>query len=264
MTAIPELGRRTAGNARVLIVADLHLDQWKHDGLDPLEQLDATEWQSLDGVIVAGDLSNAAMRKWPRFLDRLAKCAPPGTVHVMPGNHDYYDLDPEADPALAELCRQHGVGFAQMAELRIAGELFLCATLWSDFVLPADPKGMDDFRRIRSPAGGPLQIGDLQAVHRRHLAWLDDRLTACEGRATVVTHHLPHPSLLPPDYRHPGGFASDLGWLMRKHRPREWLFGHAHGAPDAIIEEVPCRNVALGPPSFRGPDASARLNELIR
>ena len=56
----------------ILVVADLHLDQWKHQGRDPLEGLSGAEWAGLDGLIVAGDLSNAATRKWPRFLARLA------------------------------------------------------------------------------------------------------------------------------------------------------------------------------------------------
>jgi len=253
----------SASEPRILIVADLHLDQWKHAGLDPLDHLDAEAWGMLDGMIIAGDLSNSALRKWPRFLDRLAAKLPPDRIHVFPGNHDFFDLAIDAEDRLAGLCHQHGLNYAQQSEVVIGGRRFLCTTLWTDFSLPADPAAMDDFRRIQGPGGGVLRVDDLRELHRRQVAWLDARLDACGGEAAIVTHHVPHPSLVPPDYSHPGGFASDLGWLMRKHRPQGWLFGHAHGAPDGVIEGVECRNVGLGPPSFRGTDASARLLELI-
>ncbi len=249
--------------ASVLVVADLHLDQWKHRGQDPLEGLSPAQWAGLDGLIVAGDLSNAAARKWPRFLARLAGRMDPARIHILPGNHDYYDLRLDEDAPLAALCADHGVNFAQEAEVRIAGQHFLCATLWSDFRLPADPAALTDFTRISGPTGAALNIADIQRLHQRQLDWLQARLAACDGRAMVVTHHVPHPDLLAPGTRAPGAFASDLGALMRRHRPQGWLFGHAHDAQSREIEGVACRNVALGPPVHRGADPGARLGDLI-
>lgn len=245
----------------VLVVADLHLDQWKHRGIDPLEALPNAEWAALDGLIVAGDLSNAAMRKWPRHLARLARRMEPARIHVIPGNHDYYDLRLGDDAALAGLCRDHGVQFAQTAEITIAGQRFLCATLWTDFALPADPARLTDFTRIAGE-NGPLSVSEVQHLHRAQRDWLDAQLAACAGRAIVVSHHVPHPDLLAPRMRAPGGFASDLGALMRRHRPQGWLFGHAHDALSLEIEGVPCRNVALGPPVHCA-DPGARLRDLI-
>lgn len=247
--------------AKVLVTADLHLDQWKHQGLDPLEALADAEWAALDGLIVAGDLSNAALRKWPRHLARLARRMDPARIHVIPGNHDYYELRLGDDAALAGLCRDHGVNLAQTAEIDIAGQHFLCATLWTDFAHPADPAHLTDFTRIAG-AGGALSLAEVQHLHRAQRDWLDARLRACAGRAIVVTHHVPHPGLLAAGTRAPGAFASDLGALMRRHRPQLWLFGHAHDAQSREVEGVPCRNVALGPP-VHCKDPGARLRALI-
>ena len=246
---------------RVLVVADLHLDQWKHRGIDPLDALPNAEWAALDGLIVAGDLSNAAMRKWPRFLGRLAGRMDPARIHVIPGNHDYYGLRLGDDAALAGLCRDHGINLAQKAEIGIAGQRFLCATLWTDFALPADPARLTDFARIAG-ASGPLSLPEMQHLHRAQRDWLDARLAACAGRAIVVSHHVPHPDLLAPGMRAPGAFASDLSALMHRHRPQGWLFGHAHDALSLEIAGVPCRNVALGPPVHCA-DPGARLRDLI-
>ena len=63
--------------------------------------------------------------------------------------------------------------------------------------------------------------------------------------------------------RQPGGFASDLGRIMRDHRPQGWLFGHAHDAQSLEIAGVACRNVALGPPVHCA-DPGARLRALVQ
>lgn len=237
---------------RIMVVADLHLDHWKHAGLNPLDALTMPEWAMLDGLIVAGDLSNQATRKWPRFLSALTDRVSPDRIFVLPGNHDYYGLSLGQDDALAAICAAHGVGFAQKRRLTIAGRHFLCATLWS-----ADPQPGRDMDRI---TGATPQA--VAALHRQHLEWLDAALAECGGDATVVTHHAPHPALLPPDQALPGSFASDLSALIGRHRPRQWLFGHAHRAHSAVIEGCFCRNVTLGPPAQR-PDPGTRLRQLV-
>ncbi|SMO66254.1 metallophosphoesterase family protein [Paracoccus laeviglucosivorans] len=239
--------------ARIMVVADLHLDHWKHAGRNPLDALTMPEWAMLDGLIVAGDLSNEALRKWPRFLSALTDRVAPGRIHIVPGNHDYYGLSLDRDDALADICAAHGVGFAQERTVTIAGQRFLCATLWTDI---AQDLGRD---ADRIAGASPRTI---TAMHRRHVGWLDHALAESGPDATVVTHHAPHPDLLPPDQPMPDLFASDLGALIRRHRPRQWLFGHAHRAHSAVIEGCYCRNVAFGPPAHR-PDPGARLRQLI-
>jgi hypothetical protein len=41
-----------------------------------------------------------------------------------------------------------------------------------------------------------LRPADIAALHRHQRDWLAAWLAACGGRATVVTHHVPHPALL--------------------------------------------------------------------
>ena len=108
-----------------------------------------------------------------------------------------------------------------------------------------------------------MSVADIQHMHAVQRDWLAERLAACGGQAMVVTHHVPHPDLLAPGARAPGAFASDLGAVMRRHRPQGWLFGHAHDAQSLEIAGVVCRNVALGPPVHCS-DPGARLRALIQ
>jgi hypothetical protein len=75
---------------RVLIVADLHLDQWLASGRDPFAALDPDDLSQLDALIVAGDLSDKPKVRWPHALDHIAKYVDPGKTWIVPGNHDYY------------------------------------------------------------------------------------------------------------------------------------------------------------------------------
>ncbi len=234
--------------ATVLIVADLHLDLWKRTERDPLEALPEEFWHGLDAVIVAGDLSNDPLRKWPRHLGRLTALTGPGKVHVIPGNHDYYKLGIDRADELARLCAEAGASLALRRELRFGATRFLCATLWTDQALAGDLSEGLDLHRIPGPDGRRLSAEDLLACHREDLAWIEARLaTPWAGRTVVVTHHAPHPGMLGDHV--PALFASDLGALIARHAPALWLSGHTHERTQLRLGETELRNISFGTPS---------------
>lgn len=253
---------------KVLIVADLHLDVWKRSGRDPFEAVPAAVWAGLDAVIVAGDLSNEACRKWPRHLARLAALVGGERVYVLPGNHDYYGLRFGDDAVLAGLCREAGVQFAQKRVLTFGNWRFLCATLWTDQALAGRAALVHsaDFRRILPVSGeGSLAPEDWRAVHLDHLNWLEANLsTPWPGETYVVTHHAPHPVALAKTDR-AAGFASDLSALMERHPPAGWFFGHVHRRCEVMLGQTALRNVSFGTPAEVAPgdEGVALLRGLI-
>lgn len=231
----------------ILVTADLHLDLWKRTERSPLDALPPSFWQGLDALIVAGDLSNDAPRKWPRHLARLVDLMGPDKVFVLPGNHDYYGLPIGQDATLAALCDQAGTTLVQQRVLHFGSWRFLCATLWTDLALPGEIGHSADFRRIQDTDGGPLTPASISTLHDRHLAWLRTELAQeWAGETVVVTHHAPHRDML--DTHVPALFASDLGDVIAQHAPALWLCGHTHFPTQVRLGDTLVRNISLGGP----------------
>ncbi|GGO39277.1 metallophosphoesterase [Gemmobacter aquaticus] len=262
----------------VLVIADLHLDRWLQAGRDPLAALPRDLFDELDGLIVAGDLTNNPGVRWPRMIRLLASYLPPGRIHLLPGNHDYYDCMLDGEDRLTTICAEEGAHFLQKSELVLSGIRFLCATLWTDFALKGDParamriaeRGMNDYACIRLGAGDARQIRpeDTALIHADHRTWLEARLAQpFAGRTIVVTHHCPHPDLvgawrseLDPAY------AANLLPLIERAQPDAWLFGHTHHPIEGIVGRTLVRNVSLGYPYqvSRGAEAGLLMRGLIR
>ena len=261
----------------ILVVADLHLDMWLDAGRDPFAAVPPAQLRDLEALIVAGDLSNKPKTRWPRMLAHLARHIAPERLHVMPGNHDYYDHVLDDDHRLAEICRGAGVNFAQQSEIRLGAIRLLCCTLWTDFALAGDIDGamraaqarMNDYRHIRLARRGyrRLRPSDTAQIHAEHRAWLEARLSEPHpGRTVVVTHHAPHPDLLAPGEEDIApAYGSDLSALIDRVGPDLWLFGHTHHSAEAQVGRTRLRNVSLGYPEQveRGTEAHLLLRGRI-
>jgi predicted phosphohydrolase len=272
--------RRTTfqGADHVLILADLHLDFWLQAGRDPLAALPRDLFDELDGLIVAGDLTNNPKVRWPQMIKHLATYLPPGRIHLLPGNHDYYDYMLDGEDRLAAICADEGAQFLQKSELVLSGIRFLCATLWTDFALQGDPAramriaehGMNDYGYIRLGAADDRQIRpeDTALIHADHRAWLEARLAQpFAGRTIVITHHCPHPDLVGAwrDNLAPA-YASNLLPLIAHAQPDAWLFGHTHHPVEDMVGRTLVRNVSLGYAYEvrRGAEAGLLMRGLIR
>lgn len=268
---------------RVLVISDLHLDHWEQEKRDPLAVV-ADLLKGLAGVIIAGDLSNKPQRRWTRFLERLREFVGEDVeIEIVPGNHDYYDYRLDAEDRLQQFAEAAGANFAQTKVVVFGDTRFLCATLWTDYDVEnawtyADRNQRtysNDFRYIRVARGGyrRMRVDDVQIVHRQHRQWLESELAKpWDGRTVMVTHHLPHPSLLPPakgdlsdpkrmlsDIEMPGKYASDLSHLFEGNTaPDMAVYGHSHDASDGVIGRTQLRSVSLGYPCDFNTDAEIR------
>jgi predicted phosphodiesterase len=245
---------------KVLIVADVHYDFWCEAGRDPFAALTAADWAGVEAVIIAGDLTNKPRVRWKYAIRHIARYITPDRIHIIPGNHDYYDFQIDRDDRLAEIATSEGAHLAQKTEILIRGTRFLCCTLWTDFGLNGDVAGsqaiararMNDYRYIRNAGAGYRRIlpSDTALIHTDHRAWLEERLSRPHrGQTIVVTHHCPLPGLvskradaLAPVY------ASDLSDVIERYQPSGWFFGHTHHRDEVVIGQTRIKNVSIGYP----------------
>jgi len=221
----------------VLVTSDLHLDRWLVAERDPFLALPTDLLASVEGLIVAGDLSNKPKVRWPCMIQLLGRYVPSERVYLVAGNHDYYDHVIDGDDRLAEICADSGVNYAQKAAVVIGGTRFLCCTLWTDFALHGNPvravmdaeRGMNDYRYIRLSGAGfrRIRASDTALVHTDHRNWLEAQLaTPFVGPTVVVTHHCPHPDLIAEQRNdYDPAYGSNLLDLIDAFQPQAWLFG---------------------------------------
>ena len=244
----------------VLVIADLHLDMWLQAGRDPLAALAPDLLRSLDGLIIAGDLSNKPKVRWPHMIRHLAQYVPVERIQVFPGNHDFYDFILDGEDRLTDICAAEGANFAQKSVIVIGDTRVFCCTLWTDFALHGEPgrammvaqRDMNDYRYIRSAAAGFKRIrpSDTAFLHADHRTWLEGQLSApFHGRTVVVTHHCPHPDLIGERRGDlDAAYGSNLLPMIEKFQPDLWLFGHTHWRVEAMVGRTPVRNVSLAYP----------------
>ncbi|OWX98643.1 hypothetical protein B6V76_18765 [Thioclava sp. IC9] len=243
--------------SKVLILADLHLDLWMQKHRDPFDDL---ELENAELLIIAGDLANKPKIRWRPALQLIGQHVDLDRVHIIPGNHDYYDFRLDGDDRLADLAHEAGAHLAQKRVLIHERTRFLCATLWTDFALGPGSVAekssrndwvMNDYRYIRVAGSGyrKARPADTIAKHHEHLVWLRGQLaTPFDGETVVVTHHAPHPTALPPGAPLPWCYASDLTALIEEYQPERWLFGHTHHAAEFQVGRTQLKNVSKGYP----------------
>lgn len=259
---------------KILVTADLHIDAWAGAARDPFPSL-SQALSAVDAVILAGDLANNPRLRWPDALFRLSEIIAPEKVHIFPGNHDYYHFRLDGDDLLRGLVEDAGMNWAQKAVLEFDGVRFLCATLWTDFLLlgkkiaaqNAAWFAMNDYRLIsRDAAGDMLLPGHTSDLHAEHLAWLTDEISRpFAGKTVIVTHHCPSPSATGEVDRLTPAFTSNLDdWILR-HGPDLWLFGHTHRHLSGRVDQTRIVNISLGYPDDApsGREADILLRGLV-
>lgn len=260
---------------KVLVLADLHFDFWIDTGIDPFAGIE-DQIAALDLLILAGDVTNKPKVRWPIAFRHMSALLSAERIAVIPGNHDFYQFRLDGEEKLAEIAADHGVRYANDGVVTLGDIRFLCATLWTDLVLPPGldinahtvSQRMNDYRFIRVASGGyrRMRPADMVQRHRAHRQFLERALqTPHGGRTMVVTHHAPVPDVLTEKYDPlAAAYASDLSDVIRAGRPDRWFYGHAHGGRDIDMFGCQITNVSLGYPHKRYPDPAARVASLIR
>lgn len=240
---------------RLWILSDLHIEQSDWDLPDPPPNFDV--------LIAAGDIHDPASAGVKWLADRANK-----PIVYVPGNHEWYahrswfNVSDETASA-RELAVQAGIHLLMDEDVVIDGVRFLGSSLWTDYDLYGTPaasmamaaSSMNDHRFIYpEPEGGPLHPRQAREWNRASTAWLAEQLRpgAFDGRTVVVTHHVPHPRSIAPQYAGDSmnpAFCSDLSWLVEGSGAALWVHGHTHSSFDyeAGGTRVVCNPKGYGP-----------------
>ena len=231
--------------------------------------------QTLELIIIAGDVSNKPQINWAPSLQHILKCAPHALVYVVPGNHDFYNFRFDGEDQLAEIAASNRALLAQKRKIEVGAYRFLCTTLWTDMVLglgyelnAREASGrMNDYRLIRAGVKRFKKLRPWETVlrHKDHLEWLEAELAVpFAGKTIVVTHHAPHPDIFQTDGVRglEAVYASDLTAQIERFQPDLWCYGHYHQGRSLKIGKTEIMNVSLGYPEEIS-DPAARVRRAI-
>ena len=199
-----------------------------------------------DAVIFAGDMSEGMDTL--RELELHYHNTP---VFWVSGNHEFYQHDindVREKYQKADMVEMYYLDNS-FQEITVRNRKFrvLGATLWTDYEIYPHQAPMaqivakriiNDHRFIRN-GDHCFSPYEAKMLHEESVQKIDAMLSECfDGPTIVVTHHLPSPESLDPKYYNSGmdpAFASDLNWLILKHRPLAWIHGHTHCSRDYKI-----------------------------
>lgn len=263
---------------RIFFVTDIHLKISETAGFAmPFTIPDA------DVCVVAGDITDRMLSG----MEWLAKTIGGRMPVVMTlGNHDLFGQDmPAARRKAPARARDLGLHLLDDSEAVVCGVRFIGGTLWTDFRLFESLQDPVEFSREKCMSAVRHELADYVEIHanevvggvmsrtltprdtvgyhERTVAYLDRALgETFDGVTVVVTHHAPYPRSIHQKYLgrpSSAAYASDLTWLIEKHRPEFWLHGHVHDSFDYVVDgtRVVCNPRGYG--QFPNPDFNPSL-----
>jgi Icc-related predicted phosphoesterase len=197
-----------------------------------------------DVVIIAGDICQGLSRGVRWIADQGLNEKP---VIYVPGNHEYYGFDFEAERAEGrnESAKHRNIHVLDHDAVTINGVNFLGATLWTDYRLFGEAiadaamhnaeKAMNDHRVIRY-RDRRWRAVDAASEHALSRSWLEEQFDRPGKTFIVVTHTAPSPESIAARYKDDlvtAAFASNLEHLV--HRASLWVHGHTHVGSDYAL-----------------------------
>jgi len=86
---------------------------------------------------------------------------------------------------------------------------------------------------------GPADAYELHLSSRRYVEL--ELARSFDGRTVVVSHHVPHPKSISPQFEsHPlnPAFVSDLSQIIENRKPNIWIHGHTHCSCDYFVGQT--------------------------
>jgi predicted phosphohydrolase len=216
---------------KIQVLSDLHLEFIKKPysfikTLIPSQPVDIT--------IIAGDLIPMWLvkEKYKDLSKRLTDAL--GRILYVPGNHDYYHSSlNETNDILASM-ESSLFTTLNNKTITISDHTFIGSTLW----FGKDPYAnqyryqLNDFHCIQ---------GFDQWVYKRNQESLAYIQTSLVPQAVVISHHIPHPLCIAPQYQSSplnGFFVCDCSDIIKNQQPPIWVFGHTHTSCDMTIHKT--------------------------
>jgi predicted phosphodiesterase len=227
----------------------------------------------VDVIILAGDIGSYQCKT--KLLDYL-KYVYNRATHIIwvLGNHEFYGsaIDKCFDKFTNLLSENNLDDKIHLLDLDILTlpfgsrwVTFFGCTLWTNITNHSVIQyNMNDYVKIRGTNYGRLYTHYINSLHKTTVKWLDSALT--ESRADIkiiISHHMPH--LKPNSIADPfdDGYRTDLSWIMEKHKPALWIYGHTHEASDVTIHNTRCLSNPVGYPGESTGYLSDAIVEII-
>jgi len=208
-------------------------------------------------LVLAGDI--LPIRRAPHVRQMLGWfCYRFPQVLYVPGNHEYYKTSPALASDLLRTCARdfENLHVLDAAVAEIGRTRFVGATLWFPFT--ADE---DIYRRFIADFA---LIQDLVPwVHETHAAHLEFLERTIRPGDVVITHHVPHPLSIAPQYhRDPLNrffVAEDTAPLLERSGVPLWIHGHTHVSFDYRVGPTRVVCNARGYPAEQGTSLNPAL-----
>ena len=229
------------------LMSDLHLE-FDENILDFNPVALPTDAETV--LILAGDIA-VGIDALP-FLDAMAK----RFYHVIYilGNHEYYHQEVnKLRKKWREAELPENVTLLDDAATVIDGVRIVGGTLWTDFggedwfAMQRAKEGMNDFNCVKIKEG-TKETGyrkrrwlpqDAVRAHKETLFTITETVRVPhDGPTIVVTHHLPHPLCVDPQFKnHPlnAAYATNLDMYIEEYDIDVWCHGHTHSNVDIEV-----------------------------
>jgi Icc-related predicted phosphoesterase len=210
-----------------LVISDTHLE---YDADGGKEFLSSLPTEAIDMVVAAGDICSFSMME--RVLKSLSDKFE--DVVYLYGNHECWhssirSVSEKAARLEASIDNLHVLDASKRA---VAGVNFVGAPLWFSDAHPDATllsKWLNDFDlvanfRRQNPSNG----WDVFSQNEKAESFLRQNV---EESSVVVTHHLPHPMSISPEFKGDRTnvfFLHDMSDLIEEAQPRVWVHGHTH------------------------------------
>ena len=224
----------------VQLLSDLHQDYLVEAMPAPL-----TFHPAADVLVVAGDVGRG-----PKELSHLKSLASPSRpIVAIFGNHCAVGLCISELELLAQNLSSPKDGFFVLhrSSVTLFGIRFVGATLWTDgHAMPNGVSFEDSFAHCaprgfalaNEVLGVPFSFEASMREHKKDLSYIAGQLTLpFEGPTIVITHHLPSPRSVSPEFINfpaAAAYASNLPGPIFDGCDY-WLHGHTHSSVDYAI-----------------------------
>ncbi|RED51733.1 metallophosphoesterase [Cohnella phaseoli] len=232
---------------KIGIISDLHVDLNELAGEPSIEEalIEVAGERRLDGLIVAGDISNDANRSLAVLHELKRRCGIP--VWFVPGNHDYWSkINGNRDTW--SIYRQFQTFEGCLSERPAVldnGWVILGNSGWYDYTMGEPGYTFDDFERMHAMDRtwqDSLYVTwgmSNRDIHKYFYDSLERELAEHRGKSIVmVTHMLGHPYFkvpMPhPQWSYFNAFlgSTEYAELYRRYGVRYGIMGHVHYRKD--------------------------------
>lgn len=217
---------------KLYLLSDTHFEFYSLDEARDNYRFALPEEHDYDSILtLAGDIAYPNTTIYKDFIQYC--CDRFKHVLVIPGNHEYYNIDMsilEIDNMIEIICNEVGATYLQKKSIIINNHTFIGATCWTNIEkneMHYIKSNIRDYRHIKDLVINPSYSNKL---HRDHFNYLLEEINKSNNPVIVITHHSISRKMSIPEYakhRATSAFCSNYDHLI-PDKVKYWISGHTH------------------------------------